>query len=533
MKKLLNVFLFLCAATFAFAMTNTKVHAEGEVKTSTLTVHYASMTKNYEDAGLHAWNLGSTETKSFPCAFTETDGFGAKMTLTIDETAGETIGLIPLNKGMSNNSQWDNKGSKDGADIKFPSKLLSAKGGKYDNLDVYMFYGASNYVVAYPDRANIMVGYYDPAGSYEEHLGLHIWGGYTTAEYITKDGEVVSTDISTDSQWSTPTEVLVDGMTSQGGTAGKLIMLYTEPKKSVGGLIYAGDDSTKKYPAGNPWENISLEAGQIHYAFVSNKTLYKDAPSFLEKAFAFRINGFGTDEKGNFTGTYAPNPTSVIVAFDSAVGYPEVGEGEDLATKLAARFTINEVTIEGETYTKGAEVAIKQVDFNKTVTSTSEFVIQLDEASKLDNTKHYVLTYSEREEALTDADKDNKNYAEIEIDLDREAPTIVIGATKKIPYGKEFSFDLMPSITVTDNRDAEVLYYCVKDQESTLDTGKSGEQKVKIFATDAWGNTAEAYITFTVETPASSGCNKGVVVVALSAMAAASAAFVLLRKRNA
>lgn len=538
MKKLFNVFLFLCVATFAFAMTTTKVHADGEagdageVIKSTLTIHYASMTKNYDDAGLHAWDFGGSETKTFPCAFTETDEFGAKMTLTIDSKAADTIGLIPLNKGMSDSTQWNNKGSKDGVDIKFSTKLLSAKGGKYDSLDVYMFYGASNYVIAYPDRGNIMVGYYDPSGAYEEHLGLHVWGKYTTAEYVTKDGEVVTTDISAGSQWGTPTEVLVDGMTSQGGTAGKLIMLYSEPDESVGGLIYAGDDATKKYPSGDPW-NLPVKAGELHCAFVSNKTLYNDASSFLENAFAFRIKGFGTDEKGNFIGTYAPNPTSVIVAFDAAVAYPTVGEGEDLATKLAARFTINEVTVEGETYTKGAAVTIKQVDFNKTVTSSAEFVIQLDEAAKLDNTKYYVLTYSEKEEAATEDEKANKNYAEIEIDLDREAPTIVVGTTKELPYGKQFSFDLMPSITVTDNRDAEVLYYCVEGQESKLDTGKAGEQKVKIFATDAWGNTAEAYITFTVASPASSGCGKGAVVVAVSAMIAASAAFVLLRKRNA
>lgn len=532
MKKLFNVFLFLCVATFAFAMTTTKVHADEEVKTSTLTIHYASMTKNYTDAGMHAWGFGSNETKTFPYAFTETDDFGAKITLTVDSNAADTIGLIPLDKGMADGTQWDNKGSKDGVDIKFPTNLLSAKGGEYDSLDVYMFHGASNYVIAYPDRGNIMVGYYDPSGEYEEHLGLHVWGKYTTAEYVTKDGEIVTTDISAGSQWGTPTEVLVDAMTSEGGTAGKLIMLYSEPGESVGGLIYAGDDATKKYPSGDPW-NLPVEAGKLHCAFVSNKTLYNDAPSFLENAFAFRIKGFGTDEKGNFTGTYAPNPTSIIVAFDAAVGYPAVGEGEDLATKLAARFTINEVTVDGETYTKGALVTIKQVDFNKTVASTSEFVIQLDEESKLDNTKHYVLTYSEKEEADTEAEKDNKNYAEIEIDLDREAPTIVVGATREIPYGKQFSFDLMPSITVTDNRDAEVLYYCVEGQESKLDTGKAGEQKVKIFATDAWGNTAEAYITFTVASPAASGCGKGAVVVAVSAMIAASAAFVLLRKRNA
>ena len=536
MKKLFNVFLFLCVAAFAFAMTATEVHAEGETVTSTLTIHYAKQDLDYEHSGLHSWGFGNSDThKGWPVVWDETDEFGGKLTLTIDSAASEQIGLIAL-KTLPVPGGWNGNVKSVEHDLFFPTSLLTAKGGAYEHLDIYMINGGENYVIAYPDRVNIMVGYYDPSGAYEEHLGVHIWGAYTGSHTVgySDDGKAVINEVDVkDCQWATPKEVFADGMASDSGNVGKIAMLYAEPGQSVGGLIYAGDDATKKYSS-DVWNGIALEAGALHQAFVSNGKLYNSVAEFISAAFTFRFKGFGTDDKGNFTGTYAPNPTSIIVVLDSAVSYPEVTEGEDLGAKLATRFTLNEVTVEGETVTKGAEVAIKQVDYNKSVTSASEFVIQLEEASKLDNTKHYVLTYSERAEAETEAEASKKNYGEIEVDLDREAPVIVVGAVKgEIPYGKLFSFDLMPIITVTDNRDAEVSYYCVEGDESTLDTGKPGEQKVKIYATDSWGNVAVEYITFTVSAAPSAGCSKGAVVVALSALAAASAAFIVLRKRNA
>ncbi len=548
MKKLFNVFLFLCVATFVFAMTTTKVHAEGEATepadpaaTSTLTIHFAKADKKYDQSGLHAWGLGQSDTHTgWPIMWEETDDFGGKITMTIDSKADDRIGLIPL-KTLNAPGDWTGAVKTYGENnLYFPSTLLKAKGGQYDHLDAYMIEGAGNYVIAYPDKVNIMVGYYDPSGAYEEKLGVHIWGDYINAQYVQGyddttnglTGATVETIETSPCNWGTPVEVFTDGMASQSGNPGKLAMIYAKPEASVGGLIYAGDDATKKYSS-DVWTGLSLKAGEMHQAFVTGGKLFNDVAKFLETAFTFRFQAFGTDKDGNFIGTYAPNPTSIIVAFDSAVSYPAVAEGEDIATKIAARFTLNEATIDGETVTKGAEVAIKQVDFNKSVTSASEFVVQLADNVKLDNTKHYVLTYSEKEEAATEEEKATKNYGEIDVDLDREAPTIVVGNTEKIPYGKLFDFGYIPEITVSDNRDAEVSYYCIQGQESTLDTGKPGEQKVKIFATDNWGNTAEAYITFTVGDAPKEGCNKGAVIVALSTLAAASTAFIVLRKRNA
>lgn len=530
MKKLFNVFLFLCMATFTFAVASTEVHADDETVTSTLTVHYADLAKNYlnDGSGLHAWGFNGTDKHAFPTVWDDTDEFGGKMVLTIGNESDDQIGLITLYDKASSNPWSSDSNKSSGGNMYFPSTLLKAKGGQYDNLDIYVFGGSSNYFIAYPDRANVLVAYYNAAGDYEENLGVHIWGDYTSYEYVEgATGKVVNTEF-TSCAWGTPIQIFADGMASEGGTVGKVGMLYGKAGSELGGLIYAGDDATKKYPTADNWK-LAQEAGKVHFAFVTNQELFNEVDKFLDKAFTFRIKDFGTDTDGKFVGTYAPNPLSVIVQFDSSVAYPAVGENEDLATKLAARFTLNEATVNADgTYTKGATVAIKQVDYNQTESASSEFVLQLTDASKLDNTKHYVLTYSEVAEG-------GKNEAEIEVDLDRKAPEIAFDfEPETLPYGVEFDFNLFPGITVTDDRDGAVNYYCVEGDESVLDTGKAGQQKVKIYAEDAWGNVATAYITFTVAEPASSsGCNSSAVVVALSAIAAASVAFIVLRKRNA
>ena len=140
MKRILNVFLFMCLATLVLALgVKTNVNAAGE--TSTVTIHFAHPAQDYSDGGMHTWNIGNSDTAhaSWPHKWDGTDEFGAYLTITIDSSAQDTIGYIALLQGMGNGTQWAHK-SYDG-DILIDVTSLKAKGGQYDHIDVYNFYG--------------------------------------------------------------------------------------------------------------------------------------------------------------------------------------------------------------------------------------------------------------------------------------------------------------------------------------------------------------------------------------------------------
>lgn len=535
MKKILNVFLFLCIATFVFCLSSPqKLYAEGETidpaTRSTVVVHYAQFSYDYSSVGFHTWGIGKSDTHAgFPAPKDGVDEFGAYWEITLDTGAADKIGLIALKKEVGTDAQWANKSYN--GDIFIDTTCLTVKGGQYEKIDVYYFEGADKAYVAYPDMVNILVGYYDASGAYEEHLGMHLWGTYEGAANTEWDGTPLG--------WATPTEIFTDGIVSNSGNVGKVSMLYVKPEnaKGVGGLIYAGDNSNKKldtdlYKVANPGDDghrddlAAATAGTVLTYFVTSGTFFDEPLSFFEKAFSFRFVDYDYNG-GDFKGTYAPNKNSIIVSFDSKVAITE---------NTASFFTVNEVTLvegelpldENENIVLGREVKIKQVDYAKGATSASEFVVQLD--GKLDNTKDYVINYNEGAEG---------NNGSLLVNMDKEAP-VIAAPTEPIvvEYGVLFDFAYWPSsdIIVTDDRDTDPMYYCVAGDECTLDTGKLGIQKVKIYASDRWGNVSSAYITFKVEAKGetnSSSCNKGAVLVMLGAMVTASTAFAVLRKRNA
>ena len=503
MKRILNVFLFMCLATLVLALgVKTNVNAAGE--TSTVTIHFAHPAQDYSDGGMHTWNIGNSDTAhaSWPHKWDGTDEFGAYLTITIDSSAQDTIGYIALVQGMGNGTQWDHKSY--GSDIMIDVTSLKAKGGQYDHIDVYNFYGQEDLFYAYPDQANILVAYYDASGAYEETLGMHTWGEYLNCSVA---------DVNLAPGWASPALVFVDGFQSQGGTLGKATMFHVASGKSAGGLVYAGDDSSKKLDSdlfNFSADQINELVGKTTMFFVTNRAAYSTYSEFANVAFTFRIKDYGIDEEGNTVGTYTPNKTSIIVQFESAVAITE---------DIQSYFTLSD----------GANVAIERVDYDKGDASASEFVVVLPEGYELDNTKVYTLTYDDGVEG--------GNSASIEVNLDTQAPQIIVPiAPIEVEAGKPFDFALWPSgqIVCTDDRDNAVAYYCVAGDECVLDTNVPGEQKIKIYAADRWGNVSSAYITFNVVAPegaTEAGCATGAVVVLLSTLAVAASAFVVLRKR--
>lgn len=544
MKKLFNVFLFLCLAFFAFALTaGTKVYAEEPAveptATSKVTIHYAQFSAGYDDCGLHSWGFGSSQPGSFPILPTSTDEFGAVWEITVDSAASAQMGLIFLKQGVAAGT-WDYKSYS--RNLFLDTSILSAKGGAYDEIDIYYFENSSKYFIAYPDRANILVVYYDAAGAYEENLGMHIWGvsGAEASGDFDPDGSsaVHKTETLYDGgavAWASPVPVFVDGIASAGGTKGKATMLYAEAGGTPGGLIYAGDDASKK--TASDLFNLTADettAGSVHTYFVTNGSIYNDPASFFEKAFTFRFVDYAYADE-TCTGTYAPNPNSIIVVFDSAVAIQSEVANEVTTYLTEGFFKVYEATLtdgkaavdEDGKPVVGNAVAIKQVDWDKADASSSEFVVQL--ATPLDNTKDYVIVYDEGAEGV---------YGYLEVAMDKEGPQIIVPSRAiECEYGVAFEFAKWPSasIVITDNRGGKIMYYCVAGDESKLDTGLVGEQKVKIFAQDAWGNVSTAYITFNVVNANADkgGCNSGAVWAILGALVCASTALVVLRKRNA
>lgn len=502
MKRILNVFLFVCLATLVLAL-GVKSNVNADAVTSTVTIHFAHPAQDYSDGGMHTWNIGNSDSAhaSWPHAWDGTDEFGAYLTVTIDSNAQDTIGYIALVQGMSNGSQWDHKSY--GSDILIDVTSLKAKGGQYDHIDVYNFYGQEDLFYAYPDQANILVAYYDAAGAYEETLGMHTWGAF-------KDCSVA--DVNLAPGWASPALVFVDGFQSQGGTLGKATMFHVEAGNSAGGLIYAGDDSSKKLDVdlfNFDGAQITEMVGTTKMFFVTNRQAYSTYSEFANSAFTFRIKEYGVDAEGEVVGTYAPNPSSIIVQFESAVA---------ITADTKSYFKLND---------GAADVAIDRVDYDKADASSAEFVVVLPEGYKLDNSKVYTLSYD-----------DGSNSAEIEVNQDTQAPQIIVPTVAiEVEAGKPFDFALWPSgqIICTDDRDGAVAYYCVAGDECVLDTNVPGEQKIKIYAADRWGNVSSAYVTFNVVAPEGgqqqAGCATGAIVVLLSTLAVAASAFVVLRKR--
>ena len=246
-------------------------------------------------------------------------------------------------------------------------------------------------IYANTDAQGMLIVYFDPTNSYEEHLGVHSWG-WATGFNATG--------------WNVPLEIFQPvGRTSDGTAVMAGIMEYADPMGTPGAIVYygEGDDSKKtgNIEPANDTNGVYMEkpkvAGELDMVYVLIKggnhtsmdnVWVNDPVSFAEEAFTFRIAGFTVDEEtGAFSGTYAVDPNTIIVKlsallenpYDSAV---TVQEQDDAVALVESWFTVREIT---GVDTFGSPLAVDRVDFAKSNETIDTFVVILDGAG-LDNT---------------------------------------------------------------------------------------------------------------------------------------------------
>jgi hypothetical protein len=280
------------------------------------------------------------------------------------------------------------------ANVEIPkSRLVENK-----TLHVYLFEGQTtretsenNYafpLYAEVDKEHVVVVYFDSTNKYEENLGFYTW-----------DWEVNASD------FNSPLKNLVRVGRAEDGTF-VYGAIHTKPtaKDGFGGLIlyYGEGDSSKK--TGNIEVSDATNktyianpkpAGEINFVYVvnagdgniSNDNVYLDKSLFSKAAFAFTLVPFAPDQ---MTGTYAVNPTTIIVKTSKNVNNPDadaVTSQEQLAAEniIKSWFVIknsNDVVLE-----------IERVDFAKNNSTLNSFVITLKDTSALDNTKEYTVHF--------------------------------------------------------------------------------------------------------------------------------------------
>lgn len=473
----------------------------------TVYVHYQKWDGDYSDVGFHTWGYGTIESATYPAMPSGTDSFGAYWEVPIADNASDEIGMIVLKSGMASGTQWDNK--EYSQDI-FVS-ITSIKNGTEDTIHVYYFQGGEDQIfIARQNRVNVLVVYYDASGVYEDNLGVHAWNGWVGAYDTTWDGS---------SSWNTPSKVFKDGLASLDGKKGKVAMLYIDPESEAhkewgaGFLIYAGDDDSKK--TGDIGDFKDLAAGTVVPIYVLGDDVFRgeDAASqFSNTAFTF---GFVPYDIETSKGTFAYKPTMIFVRF--MLNIP-VELDEEAEETIESRFTLKQ----GEDV-----IPIDKINYNKSNPSASEFVIYLKDENALDNTKLYTLSYAY-----------DTNEASIELDLDRDAPTLTITGDTEIEVTKGDMWDpaLFPEYRAVDNRDGTItrMVY-VKPGEGSLDTGKVGQYLITLTVADEWGNEAQATFTINViagDDTGDSGCSSGSTIFFINLLTAAAVITFIYRKRN-
>jgi len=514
MKKSLSVF-FLIAFTVIIGFT---VNAD-EVDTGNLVVHYHAWDGDYTNLGSHAWGdvAAPQETPD------GTDDFGVYFEY--DGVAlGTEVGFIAVD--WENGAQnWDAKKTQN---VHIDKSVLV----KDETVHVYVFEGADSpsgtdspqYLVAKHDEYNMLLTYFDPSGSYEEKLGVHAWNGWSGYQTVDENGAWMSETLA--ASWGTPDKVFMEVGKAADGTAVIAAMLSTATaptsEATPGLLIYAGLNDNKKTGDINAYTALgdSPVLGQAGAAWVVSKgdayvagdNVYTDDyNAFYEEAFRFRLVPFSLDGK---VGTYASDPNSVIVKLSATIAnpYPEAETDEEMEAAIAkveGWFTLTEVTEvddKGEAKTYGDTVTFERVDFALTNTTLQEFVIVLDDANALDNTKMYEIKFD-----LGLEDETNKSAA-LMVNMDTEAPVIsftspssIIGQDPEdrvieIELGSEWNQSWFPRYGVTDNRDGDLtsFVYVPAGEYSTLNTGELGDYTIMLEVKDNWGNVSQETFIFRV-----------------------------------
>lgn len=464
----------------------------------TLVVHYQNWSGEYENTGLWTWGNASSIAG---IGLDSTDSFGAvyRIPLSADNTEA---GLIVMNSGFNNsieNSSWNNDWVKGTGDVKVD--VTEFVKNNEEEMHVYVFYSngenlsADQIFVVDPNKITLFVMNYDGSGLYPENLGVHAWGAW---EFIYNEDEV-----SSFGQWGTPSCIFKTAAYTETGKAVKVGQLQVEASEfaSSGFLVYAGDDASKVTPDQNTSDYITEKPDQagayVLYTIKGNAFFGEGAlADFTENAFALKFDAFGTDDNGNYTGTYAPAPKSIIISLSSAVS---IADSEGKVYSQADFLALNRFrlyVVEGDARTL---VAIDSINFSDSELSASAFVINLSDANKLDNTKKYVLTYQENDDA---------EVIEIKIDMDSEAPILeFLGGETTIEVEGGATTIQLPSYIANDDRDGEITnkVYVSSTENNKVNTSVKGNYKVVLIVEDKWGNETTLELTVVVKSDAQNG----------------------------
>lgn len=450
-----------------------------------LTVHFHAWdAEDYATIGAWNWSTG-TGGSSAPMALSSVDDFGAVFEYCINPTdAGDTVGFLPLNNwgGPETGWVWDDNAKMTGNRGDILIDISTLKDTEATEMEVYAFQGAGGNTDGTkqlgvfevdPTKKNIVIGYYDPANAYEENIGIHPWGPY--------DAPLAG------AEWGTPVQFFEDGATSPSGVKIKLGMATAAADASgLGGLIYAGNDDTKKHPTVNSFADPSTGfadtgAGEVAFALVVNGQVFGDVDEFAAEAFKFEFMGREIAESGLASGTFAVDPNTVLVKTNVKVAVTS-----DTAA-IKERFTV----LQGET-----EVAISSVDYDVNAASTNSFVLNL--GANLDITKTYTIAYD-----------DGINTTESELDIDSEKPVIEFlseNVNVEIELGGEWKAEYVPSVFAEDNRDGDITAKVyIAPGDGYVNTGIKGTYTVTFTVEDVWGNKGEASFTVSVVDPEVTG----------------------------
>jgi hypothetical protein len=303
------------------------------------------------------------------------DSFGAYWTYN-DVAVGKQVPFIAVDY-VGGAPDWNGEASRGKLtdDVMIPADAVVED----ETVHVYIFQGKfgngnAEVFVSDPAAYNMLLVYYDPTGNYEETLGIHAWSG-----------------------WTSPAQVFLDAAKASDGSIVKAAMLSAS-STGAGLLVYAGSDATKK--TGDVKLELALDdtpaLGEVGVAYVLSKgdaytandnVWYNDNTDFITQGFSFRLVDF---VPGDMSGTYAVNPSTIIVKTSKLVENP-YAKAETQAEQQAA---LAEVKSWFSVENSSEEMAmIERVDFAKGNSTLDSFVIILAEGSELDNTDDYTVHF--------------------------------------------------------------------------------------------------------------------------------------------
>lgn len=243
-----------------------------------------------------------------------------------------------------------------------------------------------------------------------------------------------------------------------------------------------------------------------------NVVSYDKYDEFYKLAVQFRF------EEANYArmeGTYALSPTTVQVEFSSPFLLDktlDTNKDEDYKkgqALLKKYLKFYEAKQDGEKLVPNLEKEIptKEITFKKGETGISKLVAIMQ--NPIDNSKDTFIVYNATEDTLT------VNHKTVEgiLDVDKEKPVITFSNPKleaqekpvvEINVSKKFNPALIPSFTVTDNRDGDItekIYVPDANEGNELrfvNIKKPGEYEVVFKVLDDWGNAQTRSVIFKV-----------------------------------